>query len=71
METLRDVVIIIAGLLFIILTLGMLVGGFILYRRVRRLIRRVQFWFKRVSSVIHVIRILREVFRPSRKAAKA
>lgn len=72
METLRDVVVIIAGLLVIITILGFAIGGFVLYRKIRRTIESVKAQFRRLQRIIAVIRIMREVFKPrERKSAKA
>lgn len=63
METLRDIVIIIAGILIIITLLGMYIGGFIMYRRVKRMIADIKARFRKMSLIFTFIRIIRSVVK--------
>jgi hypothetical protein len=69
-ETIRDTVIIILGILYIIITIGLLVGLFIAYLKIRKGVRNVNEFILKVRKVIAYVKGAAMGFNESMKFFK-
>lgn len=69
-ETIRDLVIIILGILYIIITVGLLVGLFIACLKIKKLVRRVNNYVLTVHKWMAFIKGAAKGFNDSMKICK-